>query len=120
MKGPERWCVLERGTAIIFEGVIEAYNLSARANAIRGYQFWEQNEGGEWTFLKSELYSQLDVATTKVTHCNQTPLSLAPYSGVEVRVGAFTTSSQARNLRVRVEVEDLFSKRYQVEVTAAV
>jgi hypothetical protein len=102
----------------MFAGIIEAYNVSARANAIRGYRFWEQSEAGEWTLLESELYSQRNAATAEVTRCNQTPLTLPPYSGVEVQVGAITTLSQTRNLRVRVEVEDLFGNHYRIEVTA--
>jgi len=49
---------------------------------------------------------------------NATPLPLAPYSGIEAHVGAFTRVPIAHEMAIRIEVEDLFGKRYRTEVVA--
>jgi hypothetical protein len=116
------WCVLQSGTHIMFAGVIEAYNLSNRASAIRDYFFWEQTASGNWLEMESERYEEaetqghLPTGTEQVS--NRTPLTIAPYSGAELRLRAITSLPQARELRVRVEVEDIFGKRHRVEVVA--
>jgi hypothetical protein len=116
------WCVLQQGTDIMFAGVIEAYNLSNRATAIQDYFFWEQTANGEWHVMESEYYQEPETQggqPTGVEHVsNRTPLTIAPYSGAELRLRAFTSLSQPRELRVRVEVEDIFGKRHRVEVIA--
>jgi hypothetical protein len=48
---------------------------------------------------------------------NESPLTLAPYSGKEARVQALTKLlHQANELEIRIEVEDLFGKTYRLEV----
>ena len=49
---------------------------------------------------------------------NATPLALAPYSGVEAHIGAFTKAPIPHDMMIRVEIEDLFGKRYRMEVLA--
>ena len=115
------WCVLESGTPIMFAGIIEAYNLSSRATALQQYFFWEQTASGEWREMESEYYQETETQGGEriASHAsNTTPLTIAPYSGVELRLRAMTALSQPRSMRVRVEVEDIFGKRHRVEVTA--
>jgi len=116
------WCVVQSGTHIIFAGVIEAYNLSSRPNTIQDYFFWEQTTNGEWHQMESEFYTETlrhgDQERTPEGISNRTPLAIGPYSGAELRLRAITSLSEARELRVRVEVEDIFRKRHRVEVIA--
>jgi hypothetical protein len=114
------WCKLT-GTVnkseVMFRGLVEVYNVSGRANAIRGYEFWGRRDSGSWEKMESELYRE-SAAGGPAEKSNQTPLTLAPYSGIEVDVLAFTKMPQPYQMQVRVEVEDLFGKRYRVDVTA--
>jgi hypothetical protein len=102
---------------MMFGGVVEVYNASARANAIRSYAFRGKRQGAGWQPIESELNQETQSDQTS-TRSNVTPLPLAPYSGVEVRVAGFIKMAQPEKLQVRIEVEDLFGKRYRVEVTA--
>jgi hypothetical protein len=114
------WYVLKStGKGIEFAGAVEIYNVSSRANAIRGYEFWRKCDGDKWEKMESELYDVLKNAGEPSQIHNQTPLALAPYSGVEAKVLAYTRMPQRPyTLIVRVEVEDLFGKRYRIEVEA--
>jgi hypothetical protein len=107
---------------VIFKGIVEVYNASSRANAIRGYHFRCKLPDGTWKDMDSERYkitafrsgSDLDEPAT----FNETPLSLAPYSGAEVPVQAIVKMPRPYELPIIVEVKDLFGKKYRVEVTA--
>ena len=117
-----KWCVFRRvktktGENMRFEGVLEVYNMSARANAIRGYQFWYKREI-EWVPMSSERFTDVSPDNREEVF-NNTPLTIAPFSGCELWVGAFAFLDPMPNkLDIRVEVEDLFSKRCQAEVRA--
>jgi len=102
---------------IIFMGVVEVYNSSSRANAIRKYSFWRK-KGDEWEAMESEFYKNIDPSTSEAELFNQTPFSLAPYSGSELSVQAFSRLPQPYEMDVRIELEDLFGKKYRVEVKA--
>lgn len=121
-----KWCELTptMGTEglMIFRGVIEAYNRSSRANAIRDYRF-EAKIDGKWQEMESEKYRNTYRTMTAEDEeiFNATPLTLAPYSGVELKIQAFVpipSWTRGYELTVRVTIEDLFGKRYRVEVTA--
>jgi hypothetical protein len=102
---------------VAFLGGVEVYNLSSRSNAIRGYEFWRKKDDGKWAPMESQNYKEHSEDGTFLNR-NQTPITLAPYSGVEVRVLAFTSKPQPSEMQVRIEIEDLFGKRYRVEVKA--
>jgi hypothetical protein len=109
----------EDKSEVIFRGIVEVYNVSARANAIQDYEFWGKRVDGDWARMESQLYS--DRANDEVrTQFNVTPLALAPYSGTELAVMAFTTMPQLQpfEMQIRVRVQDLFGKWYQAEVKA--
>jgi hypothetical protein len=110
------WCELARTQTesdVIFRGIVEVYNASSRANVIRGYAFWGKREGADWEAMESEVYQESPTGQA-VTKSNVTPLTLAPYSGVEVNVLAFTKMPFV--MQVRIEVEDLFGRGYRLEV----
>ena len=102
---------------VAFLGGVEVYNLSSRSNAIRGYEFWRKKDDGKWVPMESQNYKEHSEDGTYLNR-NQTPITLAPYSGVEVRVLAFTSEPQPSEMEVRIEIEDLFGKRYRLEVKA--
>jgi hypothetical protein len=101
---------------VAFMGIIEVYNVSSRANAIRDYRFLCKCEGG-WREMESALYSS-PVGDGSKEISNPTPFTLAPYSGAEVRVLAFTPKPQPYEMEVMIEVADLFGKTYHVIVKA--
>ena len=101
---------------VAFVGGVEVYNLSGRPNAIRGYEFWRKKDDGEWLAMESQNYNE--TSEEGYLERNKTPVTLAPYSGIEVRVLAFMPKPQPFELPIRIEVEDLFGKRYNIEVTA--
>jgi len=108
-----------RGSEVKFAGVVEIYNSSARANAIKSYAFYYKAADGKWQHMDSERYEDSPPDGTGPFVYNSTPLTVAPYSGEEWRVMAFfRTSIQPYELRIKVEVVDLFDKRSYVEVTA--
>lgn len=104
-------------TEVIYKGIIEVYNVSSRANAIVGYEFWEKREGEDWTKMQSQQFQDI-FDNVPVDVSNVTPFTLLPYSGSEMTVMAFTKMPQPFVMQVRVEVEDLFGKRYQAVVEA--
>lgn len=124
------WYVLDpaiRQNETLLRGVIEVYNQSSRPNTICGYRFWTDNNG-----VHEELESEVVdfVEKEQPANCeevekrqqfNVTPLTLAPYSGIEVHIHATVKGKQVLlqdHLLVTVEVEDVFGKRYQAEVKA--
>ena len=114
------WCTLKaavKGGEVIFVGVVELYNASARANVILNYDFWCKTDAG-WKKMDSEYYKQSPPIGAMEEICNKTPLTLGPYSGIDLHVIAFIKMPQPYEMTVRIEVEDLFGKRYQVEVLA--
>ena len=66
---------------VIFRGVAEVYNASARANAVRDYAFRYRRQDGEWEAMESEYYADSVDGETSTPN-NVTPLALAPYSGI--------------------------------------
>jgi hypothetical protein len=115
------WYVFKRAIAggeFIFMGVIEAYNSSSRANAIRGYHFRIKQDDGNWRDMDSEHYTVSDPDFGDAHVFNQTPLTLGPYAGIEVKVQAIAKTPQPHEALVRITVEDLFGKKYSVEVKA--
>jgi hypothetical protein len=99
-------------------GMVEIYNASSRANAIRDYRFWCKRKERQWEPMESGHYTNSTPGTEEAEVCNETPLTLAPYSGTTARVQAITKAPQPYEMDVRIEVEDLFAKTYQMEVTA--
>lgn len=108
------WSTLKRASSgeVIFKGVVEVYNRSSRASAIREYHFQYRTEEGIWETMESERYE--DEGET----FNPTPLLLPPYSGTEVRVEAIARIPHPHELPVRIMIEDLFGTTYAVEVLA--
>ena len=106
------------GGDLAFSGGVEVYNMSARANAIRDYSFWWKDETGKWIPMESQNYKERS-EDGSVEHRNPTPVALAPYSGTDVKVMAFTENSVASELDVRIQIEDLFGRHYSIEVRAA-
>src|SRR6266478_5011178 len=95
--------ITHTGTEVIFRGIIEIYNTSSRANAIREYEFWCKR-GTDWEKMDSERYHEMTNNEAKVN--NVTPLTLTPYSGIEANVMAFT-KAPVSEMPIRIEVEDL-------------
>ena len=115
------WCKLDDSVDqkdTIFRGIIEVYNVSSRANAIRGYEFWCKGESGDWERMESEYYQLESLVYGNDEKGNETPLTLMPYSGKEVPVIAFRRMRKPTGLQIRIQVEDLFAKHYEIEVTA--
>jgi hypothetical protein len=115
------WCLLKANLIkkeIVFTGIIEVYNASNRANAIRDYRFWGKREGSLWEKMESELYKNSEQEADKVEIFNQTPFTVPPYSGVEMRVQAISKGPQPYEMEIKIEVEDLFGKHHSVEVKA--
>src|SRR5438477_2884901 len=110
---PYKLCPTAQG-GLAFLGGIEVYNLSGRPNAIRGYAFWQKNDDGTWIVMESQNYKESSEDETFIKR-NETPVTVAPYSGTEVRVLAFASSSTGR-LRCR---SALRSKIYSESGTAS-
>ena len=108
---------LEGQTA--FVGGVEVYNLSGRPNAVRDYAFWRKDKDGVWRSMESQNYKERPGEDGIFTNRNQTPVTLAPYSGAEIRVMAFAEISRDVQMDVRIEIEDLFGNRYRLEVNAS-
>ena len=102
-----------RGMEIIFSGVVEVYNTSGRANAIKSYEFFYRGGDGSWKEMESRRYE------VSPDIYNATPLAVAPYSGTEWKVMAFSWHEQRPfDLDILIAVEDLFGKRSTVIVKA--
>jgi hypothetical protein len=101
----------------MFSGVVEIYNLSSRATAVCSYQFWARRPDGEWQPIESERYEETDTTTGQTIIYNDTPITLAPYSGAGLFVRAFTTATQLHQMTIRIELEDLFGRHHRLEVT---
>ena len=108
-----------RRTEVIFMGMVEIFNASSRANAIREYRFWCRRKDGQWELMESGHYTNTTAGTEEAEVCNETPLTLAPYSGTQARVQAITKAPQPYEMEIRIEVEDLFGKTYRMDVVAA-
>jgi hypothetical protein len=94
---------------IAFVGGIEDYNLSSRSNAIRDYTFWRKDNVNAWHIMESQNYTEHAPEEEIFMNRNQTPLALAPFSGVEIRVMAFARLPQAYEMHVRIQIEDLLA-----------
>lgn len=105
-------------TETVFQGIVEVYNVSARANVIRSYSFLYETSDGTWREMEWEPYkTDPDSGGNTMLH-NDTPLTLAPYSGTGVNVEAFAKIPRPKQMRVRIEIEDVFEKRHSIVVTA--
>jgi len=109
------------GGEVIFRGVIEVYNRSSRSNAIGGYRFRCKLNSG-WREMESEFYKKTyrfdGPDGPEPEMANRTPFALSPYSGEEIHVQAIVKLPHTAELPVEIEVEDLFRKRYRVQVKA--
>jgi hypothetical protein len=103
---------------VIFMGMIEIFNASSRTNAVRDYHFWGRRKDGQWELMESGHYTNATPGTDEAEVCNETPFTLAPYSGTQARVQAITKAPQPYEMEIRIEVEDLFGKTYRMEVVA--
>ena len=110
----------------ILRGIIEVYNHSSRPNTIVSYRFYTDNNGVHEEF-ESELYSNTERDQAKPEESggeqkfNVTPLTIPPYSGVEVSIQAIIKGKHSLvmgYLPVMVEIEDVFGKRYGTQVKA--
>jgi hypothetical protein len=107
----------------VIEGLIEAYNVSSRANVIRQYELsakgddhtWVPLECEQYTLTESDAEAPKDAPPDTESTVNVTPLMVAPYSGVDVRVAGITPQMKKPEW-VRVIVSDLFGKTYSLEV----
>jgi hypothetical protein len=114
------WCGLkptQNRQEVVFTGVVEVYNLSSRANAIRSYEFFRKQNDGTLEKMENELYRVSGDDDKEVTH-NVTPFAIAPYSGSEVRVMGLIKGQLPSEMIVVVELEDLFGKHHRAEVKA--
>ncbi len=110
----------EMSSGTLVQGVFEVYNLSNCANTIRNYEFWWREEDDKFTELRQ--HRNIDGDNYIEDGCNVTPLVLAPYSGSEVRVQALALGIE-RGLYamvVRIVVEDLFGKKYDLYVCSRI
>jgi hypothetical protein len=109
------------GGEVIFRGVIEVYNRSNRSNAIRDYRFRCKLDD-KWREMESEFYKTTyrfgGPEDPEPEIANRTPFALSPYSGAEIHVQAIVKLSRPSELPVEIEVEDLFGKRYRLQVKA--
>jgi hypothetical protein len=125
------WCVLDRarnGREMIFRGIVEIYNHSARSNAVCGYRFWIDNNG-----IHEELESEMASIREKVVPpgpdeqesselFNVTPLPIPPYTGTEARIYAVVKNVHTlpgNHLPITVEIEDIHGNRYTAVVQAS-
>jgi hypothetical protein len=107
-----------RGWEDQFQGIIECYNTSGRANAIRGYTFWVDFEG-EWKKCFHQQYKAVPTGSEEEETFNPTPLVVPPYSGVSFFVMAFSPhTADIKERKVMVEVEDIFGKTNRIWFTA--
>jgi hypothetical protein len=104
----------------LVQGVFDVYNLSNRANSIRNYEFWWREEDDKFT--KLSRHRNIDGANYIEDGYNVTPLVLAPYSGSEVRVQALALGIERElyAMVVRIIVEDLFGKKYDLYVCSRI
>jgi hypothetical protein len=101
----------------VFYGIVEVYNVSARANAIRDYQiYWKKS--GSWEQMTIDRYTNIPQDGGKAEVYNHTPLVLPPYSGAEARVQGIVNVVIPPEMTIKVIVEDLFGKHYHVVVKA--
>ena len=124
------WYVLDpaiKQNETLLRGVLEIYNHSARPNTICGYRFWIDNNGVRED-LESEMVEIVEKQQTanpeevrEPQQFNVTPLTLAPYSGIEARIHAIIKGKHVllqEYLPITIEVEDVFGKSYRAEVKA--
>ncbi len=107
-----------RNGDLAFVGSVEVYNLSSRPNAVQDFRFWRKDKDGNWIEMMSQNYRERD--EEEFQNRNETPVMVAAYSGVKIPVLAFAPISFDKELkvRIRIEIQDLFDKRHQIEVTA--
>jgi hypothetical protein len=118
-----KWCVLDRLTSgeVRFRGIIDGYNASSRANAIRDYHFFYQLPDGGWKEMESEQYSNespQEDGKTKVEIFNQTGLTLGPYAGMEIRVQSLIRMAPPYEMTVKIVIDDQFGHPYELIVKA--
>lgn len=102
---------------VMFKGVIEICNASSQPNTVSDYAFYCERDVG-WVKMESERYDDFRPGGQERVVANPTPLAIGAYSGIEVHVLAFTDPPLDHELLIRVEVEDLFRKKYRAEVIA--
>jgi hypothetical protein len=97
-----------------FMGGVEVYNRSARSNAIRAYAFWRKNDTGKWIPMESQNCQEnvMTVLQKNAPHACYHPAVFRDRGQVDGIHG----KSRNREMEIRIEIEDLFGKRYRVEV----
>jgi hypothetical protein len=116
----EQGCVGAKQTRwIVFRGVIEIYNASGRANAVREYRIKAKTHGG-WREMGSDSGIDNPTDGSDVFISNRTPLIIPPYSGVEANVIGLLSLKECefKDMPIIVEVEDLFGKGFSIAVDA--
>jgi len=120
-----KWCVLRKmeNGEISFEGVIEVYNASSRANAIRNYEyFYNDYSDKKWRLMESEHFFVGEKVEGEKPHTireyNKTPISLGPYSALEINVQGLAKMKPPYTLLVKIIIEDLFGRKYTLQVNA--
>lgn len=93
-------------------GAVEVYNRSSRLTRSAITAFGEKTSVGDG---KPELSRIFCGSVDR----SKTPVPLAPFSGVEIKVVAFTRMpQQPYELKVQIGLQDLFGNRYQIELIA--
>ena len=97
------WYVIKRTHAgeVLFQGIVDVYNTSSRANSIRDYRFYCEIEGG-WREMESEQYLTGEMEEGGkpqiVAIHNQTAITLPPFSAMELKVQAFVQMPTPKRL----------------------
>jgi len=115
-----KWFTLRKtDRGVRFEGVVEVYNMSTRANSIVKYEFWSKQTDATYQKLEAEHFTDVLEGEGEIIF-NETPLVLAPQSGIGVRVMALTKLLRLPpKITVKIQIEDLHGKHYTTEVTAS-
>ena len=84
---------------------------------MHSYEIFGKREHG-WEPMEVERFENPEPNGSKTEICNPTPLTLAPHSGVEAPVQGLTKGPRPYEMDVKVVAEDIFGKKYEVEVKA--
>jgi len=101
---------------IVFRGLIEVYNTSNRANAIQDYRFFAKKSGPIREMISEHMYD--DNGKEPSTVANVTPLTIAPYSGVEANVLGLLGGIEVGEMQIRIEVVDIHGRIFTMKVVA--
>lgn len=97
----------------LLRGVVEVYNRSTRPNVITSYRYFGHTSSDDWVALESERY------TIGTDIHNASPLTIPPYSGVEVRVACFIPAQQLPEItEVKAVIVDVHGHAFSFIVWA--